>query len=446
MGNENGIVGIDIAELGERYEEKGFFSRVKDMSKGLRRPRATREYKEARIELQRMSAPLVALVAVSLFAVALCVVTSVQASNVETVEITISRPDDVVDIDDQPEPEPEIDPTAAVPDVDIDFSAEDPSLSSLEMPSPDPGVAPDKVAIAKSPVVASFVEGSVRKRGIGGGDGGGFGSQIGSGGGQNLDGALIGTIIDFKRNADGTPRREYNMGSGYWEDVRSLVAADFGPAAMSRFFVPNKRVALTHLWVPPQSAENGPKAFGVEKYMDPSGFAVYYVGSLKSNEDRKFRLWGYFDDMLLVRIDGRVVLEYEWNARSDRKCPVAGWTPPDRASLGKVKCPQAHGVMNPGEWVTMKAGDTVKVEMLVGERPGGLLGGLVLVEEAGVKYPVNPDGSMILPIFSTRPLAETTKAALSGEKYKIGVDSPRFNSRRAAEAFCEGDIEIDSGI
>ncbi|MBQ6137721.1 MAG: hypothetical protein IJI73_10175, partial [Kiritimatiellae bacterium] len=51
-------IAIDLEEIAERYSEKGFFQRLKEMSKGLGMPRDTREYKLARIELQRLAAPL----------------------------------------------------------------------------------------------------------------------------------------------------------------------------------------------------------------------------------------------------------------------------------------------------------------------------------------------------------------------------------------------------
>ena len=46
------------AEIEERFEEKGFFRRLKEMFSGLSQPRSSREYKLALTELQRLAAPL----------------------------------------------------------------------------------------------------------------------------------------------------------------------------------------------------------------------------------------------------------------------------------------------------------------------------------------------------------------------------------------------------
>ena len=50
----------ELDEIAERYEEAGFFKRFTGMLSGLGKPHDTREYKLARIELQRLSAPIAA--------------------------------------------------------------------------------------------------------------------------------------------------------------------------------------------------------------------------------------------------------------------------------------------------------------------------------------------------------------------------------------------------
>ena len=56
---------IDVEDIEKRYEAKGFFKRLGEMFRGLGRPHDSREYKLARIELQRLLAPLVAVLSVS---------------------------------------------------------------------------------------------------------------------------------------------------------------------------------------------------------------------------------------------------------------------------------------------------------------------------------------------------------------------------------------------
>ena len=64
----------------EKYREDGLLKRVVRMMKGLSRPRDSREYKEALIELQRLVAPLAAILLPALAVVVLIVVSAVNSN------------------------------------------------------------------------------------------------------------------------------------------------------------------------------------------------------------------------------------------------------------------------------------------------------------------------------------------------------------------------------
>ena len=83
----------------DKYTEKGFFRRLFEMFQGLRMPRDTREYKLARIELQRLSAPLTAIVVPTLFGIVLCVVTAISSQRTELPPVDIAPiEDDPIDL------------------------------------------------------------------------------------------------------------------------------------------------------------------------------------------------------------------------------------------------------------------------------------------------------------------------------------------------------------
>ena len=88
---------IDLEEIAKKYEEKGFFKRLGDMFKGLGKPHETREYKLARIELQRLAAPLVAIVVPILFVVVLCVVTMISGQQKDVIIADIAQIEDEVE-------------------------------------------------------------------------------------------------------------------------------------------------------------------------------------------------------------------------------------------------------------------------------------------------------------------------------------------------------------
>ena len=99
--------GIDLEELAKRYEERGFFKRLADMSSGLGKPKNSREYKIARLELQRLMAPLIALLSVVLFVVILVVVTAVTGTKKKAIEVTIATIEETeTELEETPEEEP----------------------------------------------------------------------------------------------------------------------------------------------------------------------------------------------------------------------------------------------------------------------------------------------------------------------------------------------------
>lgn len=93
-----------LSEIDAAFEEVGFFKRLGRMFKGLGAPRASAEYKLARTELQRLVAPMLAVICPVLFVVVLCVVTEITGKGHETIQIDIARAqtEDVLDDDTTP--------------------------------------------------------------------------------------------------------------------------------------------------------------------------------------------------------------------------------------------------------------------------------------------------------------------------------------------------------
>lgn len=434
----------------EKYDGIGFFTRLARMCRGLGQPRTTAAYKLARVELQRLSAPVAALTAVGLVVAAGIVLTAATESVPRDEVIVLAEPEPEIEpVDDPPEP-PEVEPVDPTVDVAADLAqmaAERRVLIEDPAPAPPAGGEPNLLPRTPSPLAIDAAAGPLA-HGFGPGVGdGGFGTAVGGPGHPNVEGCLIGRIVDFKTNADGTPRVAYSAEGSYWKDAKNLVDRNFAEEAFAPFFAPPRRVALTHLWIPPQTSVNGPKAFGVGDVMKPSGFAVYYTGTLKAARAGRYRLWGYFDDFMLVRVDGKTVLDAVWNTGGLVAGMMTGWKTSDPQAVGRVKCPQAGGKLAPGDWFAVDPGRPRALELFVGERPGGMVGGVLLIEQEGVDYAQAADGTTVLPVFAVRPLAETVKLDLAEAAYPMSVDSPRFNAKpRNVAAATQGDVVVDVNI
>ena len=118
----------------ENSEKRSRFGLVR-MIRGLAQPENTRAYKEARIALERLSAPIVAVFIPVLAAVVLAVVTAMRPKTVSVVEVQVA---DIIDDVPVPEPPPPIDePTDRPDDVTVDIALPEPPASA-EPPAPVP--------------------------------------------------------------------------------------------------------------------------------------------------------------------------------------------------------------------------------------------------------------------------------------------------------------------
>ena len=164
--------GIDLEELAKRYETKGFFSRLGAMVSGLSKPKSSREYKVARIELQRLMAPLIAIVSVLVLVGSLIVFTMVSENKAKALEITVAQveKDEVVQ-EETPEEEPPDEPPPEPPPMeDVEIMVDNPTPGPVSQmtpvaapPATQVSVKPatqDTVAIINSPVKMKSMVGS----------------------------------------------------------------------------------------------------------------------------------------------------------------------------------------------------------------------------------------------------------------------------------------------
>ena len=163
------------AEIEERFVEKGFFTRLGEMFKGLKEPHDSREYKAAVIELQRLKAPIIGTLLPVIGVIVLIVVTAVQGQKQEIIQVDLTKPVEDPEVLKEEEPEPEVeppDPPEDMPDIQVDTpNPGPPSEMVAETFSNEPlSVKPapqDSVAIIKSPVTMRSMTGSRNPGSIG---------------------------------------------------------------------------------------------------------------------------------------------------------------------------------------------------------------------------------------------------------------------------------------
>ena len=96
------------AEINAAFEEKGFFTRLGEMFSGLSKPKSSAEYKLAKTELQRLAAPLLAILLPTLGVTALIVITAITGQSKKVIQVDIAKvQDEEVELEEEKEPEPE---------------------------------------------------------------------------------------------------------------------------------------------------------------------------------------------------------------------------------------------------------------------------------------------------------------------------------------------------
>ena len=248
-------VAIDLDEIARKYEEKGFFRRLGDMFKGLGKPHDTREYKLARIELQRLAAPLTAIVVPIVFGVVLCVVTMISGQKKDVIVA------DIAQIEDEPEElkeEEEIPPDDIEPppmeEVEITVDTPNPNPVATVTPVPTPpsaqvSVKPatmDSVAIVKSPVTMRSMTGSRTPGSIG------AATRGGAGYGDAITEATVMKVLWWlkaKQNTDGSWGGGSKIANTGFAILTYLAHGEYpgSPSPYKRDFGPTVQMAIDFL-------------------------------------------------------------------------------------------------------------------------------------------------------------------------------------------------------
>ena len=155
------------AEINAAFEEKGFFRRMSEMFSGLSKPHNSPEYKIAKTELQRLVAPLLAILLPTLGVVILIVVTAISGQAKKTIQVDIAKvQEEEPELEEEQEQEVEETPPDETVDVQVDTPTV--SIADVSTPTATPTTEPvsvkpaeqDSVALIKSPIMMKSMAGS----------------------------------------------------------------------------------------------------------------------------------------------------------------------------------------------------------------------------------------------------------------------------------------------
>ncbi len=224
-----------------------------------------------------------------------------------------------------------------------------------------------------------------------------------------VDNTLEGTLFDFKTDDRGKP-----TGFEPYENIPEI-SKDFTrsfniPALKRKFFSADKNLYASYFIIPFQDASNAPRAFDAEGIIEPRMIGAAYQGVYTPSKTGRFRFYGRGDDILIVRVNNRIVLDASWTLNLYSRESV---DEKDPSHYGE----NLFGFPKPGvygDWFNLKEGQETEIEIFICEVPGGKFGAWLMIEKAG-----SNSGPKI---FHTRPLSQDDRDFLK----QVHSDAEKF--------------------
>ena len=314
---------------------------------------------------------------------------------------------------------------------------------------------------------------------------------FGGDGAQGAGDEFVGQFYDLKQTSDHELTRIGELAAentfnaeaqtACMEVLNKFIRSGMRKSGLEEYFVAPKLKYATAFNMPPMSAGEAPKAYGVEDQVKPSYWVCVYRGQIAAPEDGKYRFWGLADDVLVVRVKGRLVLDGCWPEHIGR---ISDWQSDDedsrrfqvnRSDYGEIKGMKwmdafptiqrglkdgsgfssmlrqvkgengqtlaqssymsASNRLVIGDWIDLKKGQRVDMEVLIGEIPGGFFGCRLLVEQRGKTYQqVESDAGLrpVLPVFKTRVIPDSAFAQMKAESAEMTLEGPSFGAMNAS--------------
>jgi hypothetical protein len=196
---------------------------------------------------------------------------------------------------------------------------------------------------------------------------------------------LRGVLYYMRSNAKGEPYPEASDKADYLRRVERLLGdtGKLNEAEASAYLRFGQQLVTNVILFPAIPGDTAPKAFGVPQVPGDkqSWIAVYKTRIYADSPKKRYRFLGGGNEVLLVRLDGKLVLDgcYSSIAWSKGEGPT-GFRP-----KGKLGGLWSDG-RKIGDWVSIGANGS-DIEVVLGEGWGGAFGADLCVEEEGVTYP-----------------------------------------------------------
>ncbi len=222
---------------------------------------------------------------------------------------------------------------------------------------------------------------------------------------------LVGTFFDFKRTSSGLSKpvnidhyvRPYMMD----EVMLDFLENDWDVSVWNKYYHSPKKLYASTICIGCTDSVAAPEAFGEDT--EGYAWAILYRGKLVYPEDIKFRFRGA-GVPIAVRVDGKVVLMCTFHSQGAEQFYYPIW----KSSAGDTfTYAMGNNKQEIGDWIELKGGEPVDIEVLIADLEGGVITAMLGVEVEGEEYPRNPyGGGPTIPVFKTDNLTRAQIDAL----------------------------------
>ena len=185
------------------------------------------------------------------------------------------------------------------------------------------------------------------------------------------------------------------------QEVTKFIKGGWSTSHFARFFRAPVTLYPTQIFIPEIFSEEAPKAFEAEQYIEvhpDAGWVALYRGKISPPADGVYRFVGVGDDILVVRVDGRIVLDAGGAKMTDFVTDQ-----PDKPAYAYDYWSNQWNISNRGGFVVgnrmdLKAGHFYDIQVVFSDQ-GGWCAGMILFQQEGVDYAKDAKGNPILPVF-----------------------------------------------
>ncbi|MGH8047203.1 MAG: hypothetical protein ACREKL_08150 [Chthoniobacterales bacterium] len=268
-----------------------------------------------------------------------------------------------------------------------------PDMPTIPVPSTE--LNPNKMAGVGGQGMATSGGGAV-----GGGAGSGTGTIVPLFGMKSPGtGALVGTFYDLKQDKDGK-RVDMNE-NAYKATISEYVLGGFNESVLEKFYKGPTPLYAPQIFIPTIDAGLAPRSFHLAG-VKPGMWLIHYKGRVIPPESGTYHFVGVGDDYLLVRFNGKIVLEHGSVHVSDINSQVKYFydIPRDSATGKDWYSKTGHAV---GYSVEASADTSYPIDIIIGEMPGIDFRAQVMIMKEGVDYKKDERGNPIVPVFRLAP-------------------------------------------